>query len=210
MARVEVEHKGVKGIVTDGYFPSSFSYYKGIDWKRASKEKFPLSEEAQRDFKQNIYHRYMGRRTKEPEAGPRSNLYRKMKGMLEDRFCQYNKSPCAQFQFPVVGVHRMELIVAETEKKNWDKVIPAFSREIENDLAAGKDTYVFHLDFLDLNPDNYCPSFEECTKNWMEFMGFEIKKVEDYVDFESYENAVRILLKEDIEGNVPYSGWFEK
>jgi hypothetical protein len=207
MARIEVEYIGLKGILTDGYFPPSFSYYKNIDWKAVNKEKFPLSIEAQRDFKENIYRRFMTPGVKPPKAGPRSNLYRKMESMLEDRFCQYNKEPCAQFQFPVIGVHRMGLIIAETEKRNRDKVIPAFSREIEHDLAAGKDTYVFHIAFLDLNPDNYCPAFEGCSNNWMDFMGFQIKKKEDYVDFEAYKNAAEILLKEDIELN--YS-WFDK
>lgn len=207
MAVVEVEYNGVKGILVDGYYPSSFSFYKDKDWKDACAEKLPLSDESKRDFKVNIYKRFMTPGRKEPTPGPRSNFYRKMKGMLEDRFCQYGKKPCVQFQFPAVGATRMGLIVAATGKKNRQKVVPAFTKEIDHDLEAGKDTYAFHLIFLDQNKDNYCPSSEACAKNWREFMGFQVKKEEDYADFDSYKNAAEVMLKKNIEG-MPYPGWF--
>ena len=132
--------------------------------------------------------------------------------MLEDRFCQYDKKPCAQFQFPAVGAKVMKNILSRGTRNREDikeKMIPVFDNEIDRDIAAGKDTYVFQLVYLDQNPDNYCPSFEGCTSNWMKFMGFETKKEEDYVDFEAYKNAAEMLLKRDIDDNVPYSGWFE-
>ncbi len=208
MAKVEAEYKGIKGVMTDGYFPS-FSYFKNIDWETASKEKFPLSDEAQRDFKQNLYHRYLGRMREEPKAGPRSNFYRKMEGMLEDRFCQYNKERCAQFQFPGDGVHRIEKIISVGKKEARDKLLPAISNEIEHDLIQGKETYIFHLGFFDLNPENYCPSIEACTDNWMRFMGYRIKAQTDYLDFGAFKNAVEFLLRREINEEIMNPYYFE-
>ena len=213
MARVEVEYKGVKGILIDGYFPSSFSYFKDIDWKTAGEEKFQQSDEVQHELKENIYHRFMTPGAKEPKAKPRSNLYRKIKGMLEDKFCQYNKEPCVQFQFPAIGAKTLRRIISRGTRGRKDikeNMIPVFNREIDRDIGAGKDTYVFQLVYLDQNPGNYCPSFEECASNWVKFMGFEIKKEEEYEDFEAFKDAAEMLLKRDIEGNVPHAGWFEK
>lgn len=208
MARIEVEYKGVRGVMTDGYFPP-FSYFKAINWEAANKEKLPLPERAKRDFSQNTYPRYLAPK-EDPKAGPRSNFYRKMEEILEWRLCQYKKSPCAQVQFPAVGVHRMGLIVKRAEKINREEIANAFTKEIEHDLSAGKETYVFHLAYLDLNPDNYCPVFEECAKNWMDFMGFEIKKEYEYVDFEGFKRSAEILLREDAKWEAEHHGWFGK
>jgi hypothetical protein len=213
MARIEVEYKGVKGVLTDGYYPSSFSYFKDIDWGTAGKEKFSQSEEAQDDLKDNICRRFMTPGAKAPNAAQRSNFYRKTKDMLEDGFCPYSEKRCAQFQYPAIGAKTMKKRISRGTRKRPDikeNMIPAITNEIDSDLSAGKDTYVFHLAYLDLNPENQCQSFESCNSNWMDFMGFQSKKEEEYADFESYKKAAEMLLKRDIDRNVPSSGWFKK
>jgi hypothetical protein len=214
MAITEIVYGGIKGILTDGYFPA-FNYFKKTDWIAAArKEKLPSSEEIQRDFHQNIYRRYLTPGAKGPNVRQLSNFYRKMEKMLESDFCSTGsyKTPCVKFQFPAVGEHNMKKMLPKGwcgKKELQKKTVPVILKEIEHDLSQGKNTLVFHHTYQDLNSGKYCPN-DECARNWMEFMGFEIKKEEDYIDFESFKDAVEIYLKRDIEWELEHGNWFER
>ncbi|MGD2084565.1 MAG: hypothetical protein PVH61_00125 [Candidatus Aminicenantes bacterium] len=207
MARVEVvDYRGIKGILIDGHFPE-FSFYKNIDWKRARKDK--IDSDSYKSAWLVDYERYLKPEKPEPAQGTQSNFHRKLAANLRKCFCPYNKKPCAQFTYPARGVKPIERIIKLEKKKVREAVLPVFSREIEKEISEGNTNYTFNMAFLDLEPHNNCPIYEECNNNWIKFTGFEEKGVETYADFEAYKNAAETLLKSYMDFGMKVD-WFRR
>jgi hypothetical protein len=193
-----IDDRGIKGVLTDGYLPD-FSFYQKKDWDYALKEKLLESEEFQNKFRGRVMQNYglkTGRTV--PTVRSQSNFHTKLNQSLLKRFCQYNGEPCFQQLIPAEGVWSMDRKVSLESVKLQRAIYPAFSKEIEKAQNDGRN-YYFSLTYLDLNDANYCPVFEDCYKNWMDFMGFEIKREEEYIDFNAYRRAAEIFISTDLD-----------
>ena len=209
MVTVEVVGRDIKGILIDGYMPDTGRMQKK-NWMKVLDEKLPSSVEYRGHFKRNIYGQFLKPGKSPLNDGPRSNIYRSLTSSFRREFCSYNEAPCIQYQAPAKGVKPIERIIAFERKKVRDIALPAINREIEKSMSDGKGDYIFHFSYLDLNQDNYCPVFEQCCNNWIENMGFEIKKEGDYADFQAYKGAAEELLKSGIEFQISVNRFSEE
>lgn len=194
MVRLELgDERGIKGILIDGYMPD-FSYLKQVDWERAMEEKLSLDPDFRYNFRRYTYNRYLKPERDIPSIHIQSTIYKKLIGSLTHRFCSLDREACAKYSFPSRGHRRIERIISMSRKKLRD-YLPIFSREIEKDEIEGKRNYFLHITLLDLRPGKECQVFEECNKNWMEFLNFKIKEKADYKNFDEFKKASEALLK---------------
>lgn len=199
MAVIEkVDERGIKGVLIDGYLPD-FSFYQKKNWDYALKEKLPESEEFQCKFRNRVMQNYgLKKGRKFPTVRSQSNFYSKLNQSLLKRFCKYNGEPCFQQLIPAEGVWSMDRKLSLESVKLQRAIYPAFSKEIEKAQNDGRN-YYFSLTYLDLNDENSCPVFENCYKNWMESMGFEIKKEGDYENFGDFKKAAGIFIETEMD-----------
>lgn len=200
-----IDDRGIKGVLTDGYLPD-FSYFQGKDWEYALAEKLPIDETYRAKIRSMVEKRYLKTGRQAPGIGPQSNFHRKMKDALRKRFCPYNGERCDQIMIPAQGVLPMERVISFKKKKVRDKIQLPFLIEIKKAISEGKN-YVFNLSYLDQKKDNHCPIFEDCSYNWMQSMGFEMKKVEEYQDFQEYRKAAEVYLEWGIDGIIRKNGF---
>jgi hypothetical protein len=92
----------------------------------------------------------------------------------------------------------MDRILSFLKTKTREAVGPAFDREIEKAQTEGRN-YYFSLTYLDLSQGNQCLVFKDCNRNFMDFMGFEIKKGDDYSDFEGYRSAADVFIATEFD-----------
>ncbi|MGD2092373.1 MAG: hypothetical protein PVH61_39765 [Candidatus Aminicenantes bacterium] len=158
------------------------------------KEKLPDSEKFQYKFKNRVQQNYhLKKGKKAPTIRSQSNFHDKLKESLQKKFCKYNGSPCIRQFIPAEGFYSMRRILSFEKMKLKEAVSPAFKREIKKAQAEGKN-YYFSLAYLDLSQGNQCMVFRDCNSNFMDFMGFEIKREDDYADFKAYRSAAEIFI----------------
>ncbi len=200
----------IKGILTDGYFPD-FSSLQQMDWEKAKEDMLPDDDKLRRIF-QRKYERHLSPEKDIPTERVQAKYFKDLMALVRLGFCPYNIEPCVKFYNParIKGAKHVERVVSFFDKRTRDKILPAFSKEIDKDISEGIKNYFFNSAFLDLKTENFCHDFEECTNNWIDFFGFKIKDEKDYWDFQAYKEAAETFLKAYINFGVEKMDWFNR
>jgi len=203
------DKRGIRAVLVDGYMPN-FSYLKKMDWNGEMQNSLSDHPDDKYNFRRNVYNKYLNPEKEKPTDKIQSNIHREIADSVKKRFCPYGQARCVQRILPARGTKQIEGIISyETKKRVRDKILPAFTKEIDSDLGKGNENYSFTFMFYDLNEDNHCPITGECTDNWMKVINFKEKGEDGYEDFHGYKKAAEKLLKHYIDGAFK-DGWFEK
>jgi hypothetical protein len=207
MVRLDIVDSEIKGISIDGYIPNA-AYFQNKDWMTILDEKLPSSDEYRYHFKRNIFNQFLKPGKKPPKVSTRVNIYRNLIKNLRRKFCPYGGKPCSQVQYPIEGPHSIERMISFEGKKVRDVSWFPIKKEIAKSQFNENGDYIFHFAYLDLNRENYCPIFDQCTKNWMDTIGFQIKEQQDYSDFDAYKKGIQVLLQSGIDFHLSINGPF--
>jgi hypothetical protein len=194
MAIVEINYADLKLVLTDGYLPN-FSYYQNKDWEKVLDDELPVSERYREQFKKKIYNKRLKKGRPVPTFAAQANFHKKLIRSLLYRYCPHAEESCKRIQYTGRGIGSVEGLISHMKKKERDSVLPYFSMEIDKSIAEGNRNYIFDFATLDLNNLDSLKIFENCNEVWMDSMGFEEKKADEYVDCDAYKEGAEKLLR---------------
>jgi hypothetical protein len=218
MVRLEIkDHRGIRGILTDGFMPD-FLFLKEIDWKKTKENKLSTRPDFLYGWNtktfglDRIYDKYLRPECDIPQLLTQSVIYQSLIYSLRDRFCykpEIRREICVHRLYPGRGFRSLRTKARFYKgkvhaTKEW-RVVPTFYEEIEHDEAKGISNYGISILLLNQAPHEQCKVFEECQGNWMDFLNFKIKDQNTYKDFEKYKEAAKGFLQNNINYAVEYA-----
>ena len=216
MARIQInDETGKIGILIDGHFPD-FSYFQDLNKDGALYDMFPQGSfprdtDVLYHFKA-AYGKYLKPGREEPSDRIRLNAFKKMAEGVQANFCNQNQESCVQKIFPARPSIRFDRFIYRRDKKFGDYgIIVPFTQKIKREVLKAEldvnENYFFNMALLDTSKGNGCPAFESCLSNWEESLNFQIRKEDDYLNFDDYKVAAEELLSGYIKA-ANSNDWF--
>ena len=191
-----LDKRGIRGILVDGFFPE-FSTLKEIHWKKAMTSKMSANKRDLQKFRRQTFNKYLKEERATPNTRTQANVYREIIKLTRNRSPDTQRHPCVFGTYPACGYNSFEGLLARESKTKEGKIIrdsiPYMAKEFDSERKKGRD-YFFDMSISAVGPGNDFSSLESFQYEWIDLLGFELKKENDYSDFQKYKKAVDGIL----------------
>ena len=194
MTQIEIEKDNLKGLMIDGYAPS-LEVLRRLDWKEVRKY-LPKTEWYQRGIKRHLYEDLTEKQV--------IRVFRRLVYGLRENFCQFRDKRGRALSVYLLRTSGRNPFSLETRiNKFYKKELEKFSQpllvEYRHDEHEGRKLYTQNVIVLPISPLISCSRTKECYSRWINILGFDVKKENDYKNYEAFSRSWKEVLKHFIK-----------